>query len=364
MDIRGRTLCLITPLVCVVNGTASWSQTYNPTASDPVSNNTAGGTGAVPANKGKNNTAFGRNTLPVTSGSANAAFGVGALQANTTGLDNVAVGMSAGKANTVGGNNTFLGFDAGKANMGGGFNAVVGAHALHANTNAGFNTAVGAWALSSNSSGEGNIAVGYRAGIGNIDGNENIYLGHTGAPHESHTMRLGTIYTNTVYMEGVAAQGQAGVPVVITPLGKLGILTSSARYKTDIQSMRARSTDIYKLRPVTFRYKTDQEHRRQYGLIAEEVAKVYPELVVKAADGKVESVQYHELISMLLNEVQRQQQKLDVQAQQLTTQGQQLAELQAQNARLEAAVVQQHAAFAARLEHLEQGARLTTVSTR
>ena len=135
--------------------------------------------------------------------------------------------------------------------------------------------------------------------------------------------------------------------------------------------MRERSADLYKLRPVTFRYTTDEEHRRQYGLIAEEVAKVYPELVVKAADGKVESVQYHELIPMLLNEVQHQQQKLDAQgqqlttqSQQLTTQGQQLAELQAQNARLEAAVVQQHAAFAARLEHLEQGARLTTVSTR
>ena len=90
-----------------------------------------------------------------------------------------------------------------------------------------------------------------------------------------------------------------------------------------------------------------------------------PELVVKAADGRIESVQYHELIPMLLNEVQHQQQTLSAQSRRLTAQSQQLAELQAQNARLEAAVVQQHAALAARLEQLEQGAHhLTTVSTR
>ena len=178
-------------------------------------------------------------------------------------------------------------------------------------------------------------------------------------------MRLGTPSLQTrAFMAGIAGVPVSGRHVLITSSGQLGILASSARYKRDVEDMRERSAGVYQLRPFTFRYTTDEEHRRQYGLIAEEVAKVYPELVVKAADGKVESVQYHELIPMLLNEVQRQQQKLDVQAQQLTTQGQQLAELQAQNARLEAAVVQQHAAFAARLEHLEQGARLTTVSTR
>ena len=179
-------------------------------------------------------------------------------------------------------------------------------------------------------------------------------------------MRLGTPAVQIrTFMAGIAGVPVTGSHVLITSSGQLGILASSARYKRDVEDMRERSTGVHQLRPVTFRYKTDQEHRRQYGLIAEEVAKVYPELVVKAADGRIESVQYHELIPMLLNEVQHQQLKLDAQAQQLTTQGQQLAELQAQNARLEAAVVQQHAAFAARLEHLEQGAhRVTTVSTR
>src|SRR5262249_16124863 len=124
---------------------------------------------------------------------------------------------------------------------------------------------------------------------------------------------------------------------------------SSARYKRDIRDMRERSQGLYHLRPVTFRYKQDPQGPRQYGLIAEEVAKVYPELVVRGSKGEVESVQYQELIPMLLNEVQHQQQKLAAQARQV-------AELQAQNARLQAALAQQTAAVAARLERVEQGA--------
>jgi trimeric autotransporter adhesin len=84
------------------------------------------------------------------------------------------------------------------------------------------------------------------------------------------------------------------------------VIASSARYKRDIHDMGERSQGLYQLRPVTFRYKQDTPGPRQYGLIAEEVVKVYPELVTKGADGKVESVQYHELIPMLLNEAQRQ----------------------------------------------------------
>jgi len=113
--------------------------------------------------------------------------------------------------------------------------------------------------------------------------------------------------------------------------------------------MRESSQGLYQLRPVTFRYKHDPQ-QRQYGLIAEEVARVYPELVTKGADGKVESVQYHELVPMLLNEVQHQQQEL--------------GELKARNARLQAALVQQNAALAARLERLEAGAaRAATLAT-
>src|SRR5262249_16003019 len=112
---------------------------------------------------------------------------------------------------------------------------------------------------------------------------------------------------------------------------------SSARYKRDIQDMRERSQGLYQLRPVTFRYKQDPRGPQQYGLVAEDVAKVYPELVVWGDKGQAESVQYHELIPMLLHEVQHQQQKLDAAAQEV-------AELKA------------------RLERLEQGASRTAVA--
>ena len=115
------------------------------------------------------------------------------------------------------------------------------------------------------------------------------------------------------------------------------------------------------MRPVTFRYKQDPQGQQQYGLIAEEVAKVYPELVTKGADGKIESVQYHELIPMLLNEVQHQHQEIV----ELKAQAQQVAELKAQNASLQAALIQQNAALAARLEQLEAGAaRAATLAKR
>src|SRR5262249_38283044 len=139
------------------------------------------------------------------------------------------------------------------------------------------------------------------------------------------------------FIAGITTASVSGSQVMINSSGQLGLLTSAARYKRDIQDMRERSQGLYQLRPVTFRYKQDTQRQRQYGLIAEEVVKVYPELVTKGADGKVEAVQYHELIPMLLNEVQHQQQEI--------------AELKAQNASL-----------AARLEGLEQGATRTATA--
>src|SRR5262249_55205453 len=150
------------------------------------------------------------------------------------------------------------------------------------------------------------------------------------------------------FIAGIVGTAVSGSMVLIDSNGQLGVPVSAARYKRDIQGMGQRSQGLYHLRPVTFRYKHDQQRQRQYGLIAEEVATVYHELVRKGADGKVESVQYHALIPLLLNEVQHQQQKLEVQTQHLTTQArqinaqsQELAELKAQNERLQAALVQQ-----------------------
>jgi hypothetical protein len=185
-----------------------------------------------------------------------------------------------------------------------------------------------------------------------MSGDNNIYLRAFGAATESNTMRLGRGQTRTFIAGIVGASMSGGSTVMISSAGQLGVQTSSARYKRDIQTMGTRSQVLLQLRPVTFRYKDDEQGERHYGLIAEEVVKVYPELVTRGANGKVESVRYQELIPMLLNEQQQQQRKLVVQAQQLT-------ELQAQNARLQVAIQQQQerdAALAARLERLEAAA--------
>src|SRR5262249_14545168 len=132
----------------------------------------------------------------------------------------------------------------------------------------------------------------------------------------------------------------------------LGIRAPPSPYKRDIRPMGAHSRGLLQLRPVIFRYKQDAQGERQYGLIAEEVAKVYPELVTRGATGEVEAVRYHEVIPMLLNEVQHQQR-------QLVAQAKQLAELKAQNARLQAMLAEQQerdAALAARLGRLEAAA--------
>ena len=149
--------------------------------------------------------------------------------------------------------------------------------------------------------------MGHGAGAALTSGNKNIYLGHPGAASESKTMRLGSVQTKT-FIAGVTTAAVTGTNVVINASGQLGVPLSSARYKRDIETMGARSEGLLKLRPVTFVYKQDEQGVRQYGLIAEEVATVYPELVTHTATGEVQAVRYQELIPMLVNEVQRQQQ--------------------------------------------------------
>jgi hypothetical protein len=203
------------------------------------------------------------------------------------------------------------------------------------------------------------IAIGWRAGFGG-SGDNNIYLGNqpfpATVPNESRVMRLGSFEQSTfiqrTFIAGIFPVPVSGPVVRINSAGQLGIRVSSARYKRDIQPMGAHSRGLFQLRPVTFRYKQDVQGERQYGLIAEEVAKVYPELVTRGANGKVEAVRYEDLMPMLLNELQHQQRQLGAQAQQLSV-------LTAENERLQAMVVQQQerdAAVAARLERLEAAA--------
>ena len=314
------------------------------------SNNTACGDEALYANTtGGNNTATGFRALILNTNSYNnTATGAFALFSNTTGGENTASGRDALTFNATGYFNTATGRSAIRNNSKGDANTAQGYSALLVNTTGSYNTALGYEALY-NSTGSRNTAVGYNAGIHLQSGDNNIYLGNTGPSTESTTMRLGSVQTRT-FIAGVKGVPISGAMVTINNAGQLGIVASSARYKRDIADMRERSQGLYQLRPVTFRYKQDAQGQRQYGLIAEDVAKVYPELVTKGADGKVESVQYHELIPMLLNEVQRQQQEIV----ELKAQTQQVAELKAQNA-----------ALAARLERLEQGAtRTATAATR
>src|SRR5262245_30891250 len=121
-------------------------------------------------------------------------------------------------------------------------------------------------------------------------------------------MRLGGIQTRT-FIAGIASTPMSCCStVMIDSSGQLGITLSSARYKQDIETMANRSEGLLKLRPVTFVYKDDASAAPRYGLIAEEVATVYPELVTRTASGEVQTVKYHELIPMLLNELQREHQ--------------------------------------------------------
>jgi hypothetical protein len=162
---------------------------------------------------------------------------------------------------------------------------------------------------------------------------------------------------SATFVAGIFGKPVTGSTVVVSNTGKLGTLPSSVRYKRDIHTLGARSRGLHQLRPVSFRYKEDPQGVKQYGLIAEEVATVYPELVTKGEKGEIEGVQYQELIPLLVNEVQHQQQ-------QLTRQTKELKELRAQNAYLRAVVEQQNATVAARLERLEATAGTATLTGR
>jgi len=258
---------------------------------------------------GFNNTAIGGSALGSnTTGSHNTASGYAALSSNTTGYYNTASGPFALGANTTGYYNTASGFSALTRNTTGGFNSASGANALESNTTGFYNTASGADALV-HSTGTNNIGIGYRAGFDLTTGHNNIDVGNRGVKEESDTIRIGTEQTRT-FIAGIAGVPISGSEVVVVDAsGQLGVSTSSARYKHDIRDMGGASSGVLKLRPVTFRYNQDPSNTLQYGLVAEEVAKSYPELVDYGKDGRPQSVRYLELSAMLLNEMRKQAQE-------------------------------------------------------
>jgi hypothetical protein len=268
-----------------------------------ASNNVAIGSDALASNtEGSDNTATGVNALfSNMTGSFNTADGSAALATNTTGIWNTATGQAALNQNTIGNNNT-----------------ADGLQALLSNVEGNDNTAVGVNALFSNTRGSGNIALGSGAGGALTIGSNNIDIGNAGVTEfESAKIRIGTKLTHkNTYIAGIYGVTVArGLGVIIDSSGHLGTTTSSACFKEAIKPMDKASEAILSLHPVTFRYKheLDPDGTPQFGLVAEEVAKVNADLVARDDEGKPYTVRYEAVNAMLLNEFLKEHRKVEEQ---------------------------------------------------
>jgi hypothetical protein len=274
------------------------------------SNNTADGSLAMYFNQtGNDNTATGFNALDANqSGNYNTADGDSALYLNFNGWYNTASGYSAMHNNNSGSYDTADGERALYSNTSGGHNTATGGAALYSNQTGSDNTADGTKALY-NSTGSSNLGLGFESGQNLTGGSNNVEIANAGLASDSGIIRIGTTNSQTeTFIAGISGVHPAGgvADVVVNANGQLGVVLSSKRFKRDIADMGDLSARLLKLRPVTFYYKNDPGNRRQYGLVAEEVARVYPELVSHDQQGRVESVQYSMLTPMLLNELQKQ----------------------------------------------------------
>jgi hypothetical protein len=312
---------------------------------------------------GFDNTATGHNALRGnTTGEGNTATGRMALTNNISGVDNTATGKVALGSEISGGGNTATGTEALYADLGGNDNTATGhrtmfnsngsyctadgAYALY-NNQAGSNTAIGYVASYNNTGGSGNTALGGGAlqfnttgnnniGIGSgggiyIDGSNNIAIGNYGVSGDNNAIRIGTTGTHTAtFVAGISGTPVVGDAVVVDSNGQLGTIASSARFKKDVQPMDKNSEALLALKPVRFHYKSDTKATPQFGLIAEEVAKVNPDLVVRDRKGEIYSVRYDAVNAMLLNEflkAHRQIEEQDKRIDELTAQLKQQAAL-------------------------------------
>jgi hypothetical protein len=298
--------------------TGSFALNSNTTGTD----NTATGFYALAFNNsGVDNTATGSFALQKNSGNNNTAIGFEALLSNTSGPNNTATGFEALLSNTTGADNTASGFDALQTNTTGADNAAFGIFALFSNTTGQNNTAEGSGALANNTTGGSNVGIGFNAGMNLTTGSNNIDLGAnvTGKAGEANTIRIGKQGTQqAAFIAGIAGTPVTGAQVVVNTNGKLGVTSSSARFKEAIRPMDNSSEVVLKLKPVTFRYKEqiDPDKTPQFGLIAEEVDKINPDLVIRDQDGKIMTVRYEAVNVMLLNEFLKEHRK--VQEQQAT----------------------------------------------
>ena len=231
----------------------------------------------------------------------NTAEGQDALFSLTTGTYNTATGDRALFSNTIGSSSTANGQQALFRNTGGDSNTANGSQALFNNTAGNSNTANGALALARIRTGSGNTALGFEAGIGVTTADNVICIGATGA-NVSNSCYIGRIF---------GATSSGGIAVFVNGNGKLGTATSSRRFKDEIRPMEQASEALLALRPVTFRYKPelDPDGIPQFGLVAEEVEKVNPDLVVRDKEGKAYTVRYDAVNAMLLNEFLKEHRK-------------------------------------------------------
>jgi len=314
---------------------------YNALSSNTLgSTNTAYGSRALLSNAtGSGNTGMGYLALQLnTTGYLNTAIGGEALFQNSTGTDNTAVGYEALGLNTIGNsntaiglqalsnntsadNNTATGFYALYNNTTGSANTAGGSQALYSNSTGNFNTATGYRALARNATGRTNIALGFEAGQNLTTGSNNIDIGNGGLQAESNTIRVGAVGTQTAtFIAGISgATVPSGVAVIVDSTGHLGTTTSSARFKDAIKPMDKASEAILALKPVSFRYKKelDPDGIPQFGLVAEEVEKVNPDLVARDDQGKRYTVRYEAVNAMLLNEFIKARRQIESQQKQI-----------------------------------------------
>jgi hypothetical protein len=253
--------------------------------------------------------------------SGNTSLGVGALPGNTRGFDNTGLGFFALHANSAGNFNTATGITALSSNTNGNNNTANGGGALLFNTTGSFNTAMGDSALAENTTGHDNTAIGAQSLLGNTTGSSNVAVGRNAGQLVTMAsgvtclgaQAVGDNVSNTTWISnvyGVTPQYPA-TGVVVSANGQLGTMASSERFKKDIASMDKASDAILSLRPVTFHYRKDTGDTPQFGLIAEEVAKVNPALVLPDKEGKPYTVRYDAVNAMLLNEFLKEHRKVE-----------------------------------------------------
>src|SRR5438552_5337035 len=348
-------------------------------------NNTANGTFALFFNtEGSLNTAVGRDALlQNTTGSGNTATGHGALTNNIDADGNTAYGFfalhddTAGAQNTAIGqqalainqsdDNTATGFQALLSNTTGFFNTANGVGALQDNDIGAGNTGIGYFALHNNVTGSGNIAIGVGAGTNITGGDNNIYIGNVGLDGDSNTTRIGFAkITQRTFIDGIhgaTIDPATALAVGVDASGKLGTTVSSRRFKHDIKPMDKASEAIFALKPVTFRYKSDAKDTPQFGLIAEEVAQVNPDLAVHDKNGEILSVHYDQINAMLLNEFLKEHRKVQEQEATIGRLWTAAAKQDATTAELKSTVVQQQKGMEAVTAQLkDQAAQIEKVS--